>query len=161
MNGSQITASQHLTLNGNAIQPDASWSVAGIGDFNGDGNADILWRNANGSLTEWSSEGPQVGTAQRSRRTANPLQQNASWAVAGMGDFNGDGEADILWRNSNGALTDWAVNGAQITSAQHPTLNGNAVQPDASWTVAGIGDFSGDGNADILWRNANGSLTEW
>ena len=26
-------------------------------------------------------------------------------------DFNGDGNADILWRSSNGALADWSMNG--------------------------------------------------
>ncbi len=38
--------------------------------------------------------------------------------------------------------------------------NSNGVVP-TSWTVAAIGDFNGDGNDDILWRNSNGSFTDW
>ena len=29
------------------------WKVAGVGDFNGDAVHDILWRDANGQITEW------------------------------------------------------------------------------------------------------------
>jgi hypothetical protein len=52
----------------------SGWSIAAIGDFNGDGMDDILFRNsANGMFTEWQSTGtgftqnvlvnPTVGTA--------------------------------------------------------------------------------------------------
>jgi hypothetical protein len=30
--------------------------------------------------------------------------------------------------------------------------------PGPSWHVAGTGDFNGDGHADILWQNADGSV---
>ena len=29
------------------------------------------------------------------------------------------------------------------------------------WTVAGTGDFNGDGRDDILWRNDSGALINW
>ena len=31
-------------------------------------------------------------------------------------DFNGDGKSDILWRNDNGSVGIWLMNGAQVVS---------------------------------------------
>jgi hypothetical protein len=31
---------------------------------------------------------------------------SSDWHVAGVGDFKGDGRADILWRNDNGTMFD-------------------------------------------------------
>jgi hypothetical protein len=33
-----------------------------------------------------------------------------------VGDFNGDGKADILWRKSSGELDLWLMNGTSINS---------------------------------------------
>src|SRR5205814_929432 len=54
-------------------------------------------------------------------------------------DFNGDGKADILWRNSTtGANTIWLMNGAVISSGA--TF---ATVVDPNWGIAGLGDFNG------------------
>ena len=133
----------------------------GIGDFNGDGKSDILWRNTNGSLIDWTMNGSQVTSSQQVTLGGSAASPDASWSIAGIGDFNGDGNPTSLWRNANGSLIDWTMNGSQITSSQTVTLQGTAVTPDARWSVAGIGDFNGDGKSDILWRNTNGSLIDW
>ena len=161
LNGAQITSSQQVTLGGNPVAPDASWNVAGVGDFNGDGKGDLLWRNTNGSLIDWTMNGAQITSAQNVTLGGTPVAPDASWNVAGLGDFNGDGKSDILWRNNNGALIDWTMNGSQITASQNVTLGGSPVAPDSSWNVAGFGDFNGDGKSDVLWRNANGTLVDW
>lgn len=73
-------------------------------------------------------------------------------------DFNGDGRSDVLWRNDNGWFTTWTANAAggfASNDANHfhdiPT----------AWQVVGTGDFDGDGRADVAWRNADGSFTNW
>ena len=131
------------------------WQVVGTGDFNGDGRDDILWRNDNGTVSNW------LGTAAGG---FTPNDANATrfvptdWHVVGTGDFNGDGRDDILWRNNDGTVSDWLgqANGGFI-------LNDAAaltVVPTA-WFVAGTGDFNGDGRDDILWRNDDGQLSNW
>ena len=135
------------------VPPD--WTMVGAGDFNGDGKADLLWRNSTGVLTNW------LGSANGS---FNPNAANlwvtvpGQWYVAGIGDFNGDSIADILWRDADGVLTDWLgtsagafVPNASILWASVPT----------DWSVAATGDYNGDGKDDILWRNSQGLLTDW
>ena len=42
---------------------------------------------------------------------ANP---GPSWRVEGAGDFNGDGNADILWQNDDGTPAIWLMNGTSF-----------------------------------------------
>ena len=132
-----------------------NWKVAGVGDFNGDGRDDILWRSDAGQVSNWL--GTDTGGWQNN--DANAFRSApTSWKVAGVGDFNGDGRDDILWRNDNGQLSDWLgqANGGFVGN------DGNAlVSVSTSWKVIGVGDFNGDNRDDILWRNDNGQLSNW
>jgi hypothetical protein len=161
MNGNTITSGADATSGGSAVRPDASWSVAGIGDFNGDGKRDVLWRNTSGEVSIWTMNGTAISGGGDTTSGGAAVRPDASWSVAGIGDFNGDGNSDILWRNSSGSLNLWQMNGATITSGGPVTSGGVAVSPDATWHVVEIGDFNGDGNSDILWRNDNGAMAEW
>ena len=132
-----------------------AWQVVGTGDFNGDGRDDILWRNTNGTVTDW------LGTAAGGfiANDANAARfVPTSWTVVGTGDFNGDGRDDILWRNSNGQVSNWLgqANGGFILNDANALTN-----VDTAWKVVGTGDFNGDGRDDILWRNDNGQLSNW
>jgi Ca2+-binding RTX toxin-like protein len=120
------------------------------GDFNGDGKADVLIRNDNGTLGTWFLN----GTTLASGGTISALDN--SWSVVGVADFGGDGKSDILLRNTGNTLVLWSMNGTAITSG--PALTSI---PDASWNVAATADFTGDGKADILWRNDSGALAVW
>ena len=163
MNGSVISASNAVqTQQGASVAPDASWSIAGTGDFNGDGRADILWRNTGGALAEWSMNGATITSNQSPTYQGQAVTVDSSWSVVAMGDFNDDGRQDVLWRNSDGTLAEWLMNGSTITSSQALTSQGKAVKPDSSWSIAGAGDFNGDGMSDLLWRQSGtGSLMEW
>jgi hypothetical protein len=45
-----------------------------------------------------------------------PSENNQSWTIAGTGDFNIDGNADIIWRNTaNGQNRIWFMNGVTQT----------------------------------------------
>ncbi|TMH89319.1 MAG: hypothetical protein E6H42_17405, partial [Betaproteobacteria bacterium] len=123
-------------------------------DFNGDGKADILWRNSTtGANTIWLMNGAVISSGATFATVVDP-----NWGIAGLGDFNGDGKSDILWRNrSTGENTIWLMNGAAISSAAV-----FATVTDLNWSIAGVGDFDGDGKSDILWRNrGTGENTIW
>jgi len=136
-------------------QVDNSWHIVGTGDFNGDGRVDLLWRNNDGTVTDWlaDSNGGFYGNA------ANFLTQlDNGWQIAGTGDFNGDGRADILWRSGSGLVTDWI---AEANGSFYGNSANFLAQADASQHIAGTGDFNGDGLEDILWRSTDGTVTDW
>jgi Ca2+-binding RTX toxin-like protein len=72
------------------------------------------------------------------------------------GDFGQDRRADILWRQGNGAVTMWQMDGSNVVS------NSTVSAPiDASWKIIDNSDYNGDGAADILWSNPNGAVLLW
>jgi hypothetical protein len=82
-----------------------------------------------------------------------------NWGIAGVGDFDGDGKSDVLWHNSTtGSNSIWLMNGATISGG----ATAFATVADLNWSIAGVGDFDGDGKSDILWHNSTtGSNSIW
>ena len=119
-------------------------------DFDGDGKADILWRNnSTGQNYLYLMDGI-APTAYIGINTVGDL----NWQIQGVDDFNGDGNADILWRHAiTGQNYLYLMDGGAISA--HGLIN---TVTDSSWVIAGTGDFDGDGKADILWRNNNTGL---
>lgn len=76
-------------------------------------------------------------------------------------DFSGAGVSDVLLVDSSGSMVDWAMSGSAIYGANHLTYQGQNVSLGAQWTVTGLGDLNGDGNADILLRNSSGTFYDW
>ncbi|GGA48362.1 Ig-like domain-containing protein [Okeania sp. KiyG1] len=112
-------------------------------DFDGDGKADILWRDQEtGKNRMWLMD----GTTRRDRG-AIPTWNN-DFEVAGVADFDGDGKADILWRDQEtGKNRMWLMDGTTRSDrGAIPTWS-------TDFEVAGVADFDGDGKADILWRD--------
>src|SRR5438477_377444 len=142
MNGLTIASQGSI----NVVDPTSGWQVQGIGDFDGDGRADILWRNlSTGENYIYLMNGWTIAA----QGLVNAVGDQA-WQVKGIGDFDGDGRADILWRNSStGENYIWLMNGLSTAS------QGSVNFVDPAWQVKGIGDFDGDGKADILWRNSS------
>lgn len=140
----------------NALEVVATqWQIVGAGDFNGDGRDDILWRNVDGRITDWLGT-PTGGFADNVANALNGV--SLDWHVAGIGDFNGDGRDDILWRNTDGRVTDWlgTANGGFA-----PNSGAFLASVSTDWSVAAIGDYNGDARDDILWRNADGRTYDW
>jgi subtilisin-like proprotein convertase family protein len=129
-----------------------SFQPAGIGDFDGDGTSDILWRNpTTGQLDQWRMEnGNWAGSVDLG-------SHGPDWQVVGIGDFNNDGISDILWRNSTtGQVDQWRMENGNWAGSIDLGSHG------LDWQVVGVGDFNNDGTSDILWRNSTtGQVDEW
>ncbi len=123
-----------------------------IGDYTGDFNADLLWRDAStNALTVWNLSGGQFSQS----TTLGGIGSNIQ--VAGNGDFNGNGISDVLLRDRlTGRVTDWTVSNGQFVASF--TLGGVGSNID----VIGAGDFNGDGVSDVLLRDrTTGGVSDW
>ncbi len=134
--------------------PGRAGIAIGTGDFNGDGNSDILWQNANtGQVSIWEMDGSALigGGAVSS----NP---GPAWKAIGAGDFNDDGKSDILFQDAvTGQASIWEMNGSTLIGGGKVSAN-----PGPTWRAIGTGDFNGDGFADILFKDtSSGKASIW
>ena len=139
MNGGTITQT------GTVATVASSWSIIGTTP-----NGGIGWRNTSGALALWKMNGFAIANSY-SLGTVPSV-----WNVVGIGDFDGNGSDDLLFRNSStGALAMWFLtNGAITSSASVATVA-------AAWSVDLTGDFDGNGKSDILWTHTSGARTIW
>ena len=131
--------------------------ILGTGDFDGDGDHDILSRVETGQALEETFISFMQDGAVVSEHS--PGFTSIGMQVKGIADFDGDDAADILWRYDDGQLALWIHEGTAI----HATLSwrnaGGIVGSD--WQIQGTGDFNGDGYADIVWRHNTGLVSIW
>ena len=123
------------------------WNIAGVGNFNTDGFADMLWRQTSGEAYLFLANGS--GGFAGLDLGAVPT----NWQIAGVGDFNGDGKADILWRDTAARWLVWYE--------RHRWFHSRRSRPVPPLDDPGAGDFNGDGKADMLWRDTNGDTYLW
>ncbi len=137
-------------------KPSTDWAIVGYGDFNNDGNPDVLLRytkagTTQGQLAVWylSSQNVTTSTGNVSAYLKPP------WTAVAVADYDHDGSPDILYRNSTtGQVQIWRMNNRTVL--QRAILA--QTLPNA-WQVVGSADIDGDGTPDIVWRNTTSALT--
>jgi hypothetical protein len=127
------------------------WSVAGAGDIDGDGSADVIigapFSGDSGVAYVYSVK-TQSLLFQIDGSAIGGLA--LGMAVAGAGDLDADGTPEVLlgapWTITNGKVYAYSI-------AKHTvlfTLTGVSVVEDFGEVVASAGDVDGDGTSDVI-----------
>jgi len=117
--------------------------LAAKGDFNGDGRLDLVWSSLPGAqepqLRMWLGDGNgfSVLTVQAPA---------AGWNVIAAGDIDADGRSDLVLRNGEGAAF-WLMDSGRIRE----------YSPGFLIRVDRVGDFNGDGRADLMYLADSGT----
>ena len=136
-------------------------------DLDGDGRPDLLltedraWTWYKNKGTQGISQGGQV-TAVLDEERGPRLVLNDTIQRIFLADMNGDGMTDIV-RIMNGEICYWPNKGwgrfgAKVTMSNAPVFT----TPDMyDPQYLHLADISGTGALDLLYRNADGSITAW
>ncbi len=129
-----------------ADAPDERVPVVATGDFNHDGIADLVEAAPAGD----DDHGPHLLTVLLGRpdgtfvRLASPIPIGAEPRALVAGDFNGDGNLDVIVGDENGALTEFLGDGKGGLQAA-----GNVATVGSVVSMA-MGRFSHDGKLDLV-----------
>ena len=178
----------NITLDGAAENDRSGSSVAGAGDVNGDGKADVIigapradpnGSNSGSSYVVYGSGTPTdidlnyLGAA-GFRIDGAAANDRSGSSVAGAGDVNGDGKADVIIGAPNADNNSRTNSGSSyvVYGSATPTdidllnplgvagfrIDGAAADDNSGSSVAGAGDVNGDGKADVIigaWSAGN------
>ncbi|KYF55639.1 hypothetical protein BE08_24950 [Sorangium cellulosum] len=132
------------------------WKAVAVGDTNFDGMGDVVWNNPEQNLMAvWLMEGSQL-------LAPGPLIPGPigdGWKAVAVGDTNFDGMGDVVWNNpEQNLMAVWLMEGSQLL-APGPLIPGPLGD---GWSVVTANDFSGDGEADVLWTDGeHGLMAIW
>ena len=127
-------------------------SLVRHGDFNGDGRQDILTRDASGKLFFYAGTGNPAGMFKKG------TQAGTGWgnftSITGAGDLNGDGKDDLLGQQTDGKLALYTgTNKPAAPFASKGKIIGTGWKGSL---LTAMGDLSGDGRSEFLFRNTSG-----
>ncbi len=137
------------------------WAVAGTGDVDADGYDDVIVGAFDaGRAYVFHGAASGLSTAATTTLHGDAADVLFGVAVAGAGDVNADGYADVIvgdsgWSTSAGRALVFhgAATGVDPTVAA--TLAGTAAYSSFGRAVAGAGDVNGDGYGDVAVTSAN------
>ncbi len=167
LGGSDVPTSVAWSLEGGQPEAQLGFSVASAGDVNGDGFSDVIIGAPvydNGEENEGiayvyhgSPTGPGTNSAAWIAEGNQPHAVFGS-VVAGAGDVNGDGFADVIVgapgyddSGENGGRAYVYLGSAEGLASSAAWIKEGG-QPSASfgWAVDAAGDVNGDGFADVI-----------
>jgi len=129
----------------------ADWTYRGTGDFDGDGDDDVLERrDSDGKWRVFYSAAGNITTT----NTLNKAWTAADVTVQGVGDMDGDGDTDYLTRKTSDSK--WHV-AAFVGGVVDSTTITN-MYTNSAWEFQSLADYDGDGDTDVVMRrNTDGA----
>ncbi|HEY9908539.1 MAG TPA: FG-GAP-like repeat-containing protein, partial [Thermosynechococcaceae cyanobacterium] len=127
-------------------------------DFDGDGIADLLITRANFPIKGLQPTTNTYSLILSSTDTfASITTLTSNFQLVATTDFNGDGNTDLLWRNTaNNTYSTWFLSGNTYIGG------GIIASVSSNFEVVSSADFNGDGKADLIWKNtANNTYSTW
>ncbi|MFF3247374.1 FG-GAP repeat domain-containing protein [Streptomyces sp. NPDC002870] len=136
----------------------AGWNIynqlTGSGDLNADGKPDLVARDTTGTL--WLYRGTGSAAAPFAARTKIGPGWNIYKQLAGTVDLTGDGQPDLVARDTTGTL--WLYRGT--SSATAPFATRTKIGP--GWNIysqlVATDDLNADGKPDLVARDTAGTL---
>lgn len=160
----RLNPSNSIQIESNQANAQFGTSIAGAGDLNADGYADLLVGAPffNGGQVEEGAVfvylgGPTLGTSADIRFESNQAGARLGLALAGVGDVNGDGYADLAasapWYD--GPSTDNGIvfvhfGGPALDAAPDGFLESTIPFARIGGSVSAAGDVNADGFADLI-----------
>lgn len=145
-----LTPSEITLESINRTISDRNWQFQATGDLNGDGQDDVLLRNFAAGINLVWYMAPGGGSIESEAPLGRTVEDPA-WEIVGTGDFNGDGNTDLLWHNTAAdQIVTWYMDGNGGIESE--SLVGRSIG-DSQWEIVATADFNGDGNTDILLRH--------
>jgi hypothetical protein len=144
------TSSGFVNISTQTLDP-AVWEIVGVGEMTEDGIPDIIWRDrTNDVLWMWQMDRGRV------QRAFPFFAVPSGWSMQAVGDFNLDGDEDLVFRNVDGR------NGVLGMSDTVPARWTDLPSVTGEWRVFASADVNSDSNTDLFWRNeANGEQGLW
>jgi hypothetical protein len=143
------------TSTGTFRSPVGNWSgwgvrhaITPVGDFDGDGQADLMARNSRGAVYLYPGRGLRGFKAPIRMRSALP----SGSTIVPVGLWNKDGAPDVLVRTRTGQLLLYPGNGPG--GLDDPKAIGRHFGQYPA--LVGVGDLTGDGQPDLVGRKADG-----
>ncbi|MFM7461626.1 MAG: hypothetical protein ACKO15_12420, partial [Burkholderiales bacterium] len=133
-----------------------AWDVQAVGDLDGDGFGDLVWRfqgqspniDDQGVSYIWFTDGN--GVTQVRKRGGAPL----TWKLLGAADLNGDNAADMIYVSPDNVVRVLMATPSRTCA----NLSGGTIPAGAS--AIKLADFTGNRRGDILARNSTtGAIT--
>lgn len=126
------------------------WRLDAVGDLDGDGFGDLVWRftgqtpniDDTGVSYVWFTNGSTVNQVRK--RGGAPL----NWTLLGARDVNGDGAADMVYISPNNEIR------VLVATAGRTCANFAAGSIPSGFTALKLGGFTAYNRAEILVRNA-------
>lgn len=135
--------------------PAADSRLLGVGDFNGDGKSDMAFQNmiqdpAFGDVRSWTSFDQSKSVLWR--------QVKKVWDVQAIGDLDGDGFSDLVWRYVVSESPDTGVSYIWFSNGQGVSQVRKRGGAPLNWTLLGAFDLNDDGRADMIYVSPDNAI---